>query len=202
MKLTGRQREILAFIRRCIRNSGLPPTRAELMAQFGFASPNAAQSHLRALAAKGAIKLHPRRARGIVPVPGADAEDGVPVIGRVPAGTPLLAVENREDELHVPDGFFREIPDYFLRVTGDSMRDAGILDGDLLAVKRADTAESGRIVIARVDSEDATVKRLRRKGRRIWLEAAHPDYPPMPVTPDREFAIEGVAIGVLRSRIL
>lgn len=201
MELTSRQREILAYIRRCIRERSLPPTRSEITRKFGFASPNAAQCHLRALAAKGAIKLHPGRARGILPVASDENDDEIPVIGRIPAGSPLLAIENREGGMPVAEGLFHARPDYFLRVTGDSMRDAGILDGDLVAVRRTTAAEPGNIVIARLDGDEATFKRLRRRGRKLWLESANPDYPPILITPARELVIEGVAIGVLRREI-
>jgi len=198
MKLSGRQREILDFIVACIRDDGLPPTRADINRHFGFASPNAAQSHLRALEAKGAITINPGLARGIRP---SDAVlkggGGLPLIGQVAAGTPLLAVENLERNVALDASLFRPRADYLLRVRGESMREAGILDGDLLAVHRCRTADHGNIIVARVNDE-VTVKRLRRRGRGIWLDPANPDFEPIRVTSADDFAIEGRAVGVLR----
>lgn len=200
MKLSARQQEILDFIEARVAEDGLPPTRAEINRHFGFASPNAAQSHLRALERKGAIRINPRLARGIVPVHASrtSRDQALPVIGRVAAGQPLLAVENRETEVRVDDGLFRPRADYLLRVHGDSMIDAGILDGDLLAVHRAADADDGRIVVARIDGE-VTVKRLRRAGGTIRLEAANPAYADIEVADPDSFALEGLAVGVLRN---
>lgn len=200
MKLSPRQREILEFIEQRVSGDGLPPTRAEINRHFGFTSPNAAQSHLRALARKGAIRLDPGLARGIVPLHSTPAGGGrsLPVIGRVAAGQPVLAIENREASVRVDESMFRPRADYLLRVHGDSMVDAGILDGDLLAVHRSADADDGRIVVARIDGE-VTVKRLRRSADSIRLEAANPDYPDIEVDADAEFALEGLAVGVLRN---
>jgi repressor LexA len=200
MKLSPRQREILEFIEQRVSGDGLPPTRAEINRHFGFKSPNAAQSHLRALARKGAIRLDPGLARGIVPLHSTRAGGGrsLPVIGRVAAGQPVLAIENREASVHVDESMFRPRADYLLRVHGDSMVDAGILDGDLLAVHRSADADDGRIVVARIDGE-VTVKRLRRSAESIRLEAANPDYPDIEVDAADEFALEGLAVGVLRN---
>jgi len=205
MELTARQRQILAFIEERIRIDGLPPTRAEIVAHFGFASPNAAQCHLAALADRGAIELRPGRARGIVPLrPNSIRTSGeptmrdLPVIGRVAAGSPLLAVENLEDELRVDARVFRPAPDYALRVRGDSMTGAGIEDGDLLLVHRTPEARTGQIVVARIDDE-VTVKRLRRQGRGIYLESENPVYPDIHVNPSSQFALEGLAVGSLRA---
>ncbi|MFP4334117.1 MAG: transcriptional repressor LexA [Wenzhouxiangella sp.] len=202
MNLTARQREILDFIEDQLDRRGLPPTRAEIVARFGFASPNAAQCHLRALARHGAIELHPNQARGIVPagrnVPKAGTR--LPVIGRVAAGSPILAVENHEDDLSVDPAAFRPAPDYALRVTGDSMIEAGIFDRDLLLVHRTPEARSGQIVVARLGDE-VTVKRLRRRGRGTWLEPANAQLAPIPVSGQDDFSIEGLGVGVLRTRL-
>ena len=196
MQLSARQREILDFIRSCVQTHGLPPTRAEINRHFGWSSPNAAQSHLRALEQKGAINLNPRLARGIQPT--IDDEQGIPVIGQVAAGRPLLAIENRERHVQVDPSLFSNSPDYLLRVRGESMNDAGIRDGDLLAVHRTREARTGQIVVARVNDE-VTVKRLRRRGRGIWLDPANPDFQPLQVTAADDFELEGLAVGVLRS---
>ncbi len=205
MELTARQQQILEFIEQRMQSDGLPPTRAEIVTHFGFASPNAAQCHLRALAQRGAIELRPGRARGIVPTridPSGKAIDQsmrkLPVIGRVAAGSPLLAVENLEDELQVDPHLFRPQPDYALKVRGDSMIDAGIDDGDLLLVHRTPEARAGQIVVARIDDE-VTVKRLRRKGRGIYLDSENPAYASIHVKPGSDFAIEGLAVGTIRS---
>ncbi|QOC21636.1 transcriptional repressor LexA [Wenzhouxiangella sp. AB-CW3] len=204
MELTARQREILAFIEQRMDQDGMPPTRAEIVDHFGFASPNAAQCHLRALAARGAIELRPGTARGIVPVrsgrPTVRDALTLPVIGRVAAGSPLLAVENREDEVRVDPGLFQPRPDYLLRVQGNSMTGAGIEDGDLLVVHRTPEARSGQIVVARIDNE-VTVKRLQRRGRGIRLQAENPDYDDLRVTQVHDIAIEGLAVGVIRKQI-
>lgn len=206
MKLSPRQAEILAFIRDRIDQDGLPPTRSEINAHFGFKSPNAAQSHLRALAAKGAIRLDARTARGIVPsaeapvpVPSEGATVDLPLIGRVAAGQPLLALANQERRVPVDVSLFRPTPHYLLRVQGESMRDAGILDGDLLAVHRTQTARDGQIVVARIEDE-VTVKRFHRDGNRIRLAAENPAYDDLVVEDggQREFAIEGLGVGVVR----
>jgi len=200
MKLSSRQREILGFIQDRIEEDGLPPTRAEINRHFGFSSPNAAQSHLHALERKGAIRINPRLARGIVPImsDGATpAGKGIPLIGRVAAGRPLLAVENHERMVNLDRLLFQPRPDYLLRVAGESMIDAGILDGDLLAVHSTAEARSGQIVVARIDDE-VTVKRLRRSGVRIVLEAANSKFSDMQVSDRDDFALEGLAVGVLR----
>lgn len=200
MKLSRRQQEILEFIRQRVDTDGLPPTRAEINRHFGFSSPNAAQSHLRALERKGAIRINPRLARGLVPLPaaGSSAEPkGIPLIGRVAAGQPLLAVENHERMVDLDSRLFQPRPDYLLRVTGNSMIDAGILDGDLLAVHRTAEARSGQIVVARINDE-VTVKRLRRRERNIVLEAANPEFDDIQVSNQDDFALEGLAVGVLR----
>lgn len=200
MKLSARQSEILDYIQARVEADGLPPTRAEINRHFGFSSPNAAQSHLRALERKGAIRLNPRLARGIVPLSTRDTATGragIPLIGRVAAGQPLLAIENQERMVELDSQLFQPRPDYLLRVTGNSMIDAGILDGDLLAVHRTPEARTGQIVVARIDDE-VTVKRLRRDGDGIVLEAANPDYKDIRVSNGDDFALEGLAVGVMR----
>ncbi|MGY6587482.1 MAG: transcriptional repressor LexA [Wenzhouxiangella sp.] len=209
MKLTARQAEILAFIKQRLAADGLPPTRSEIVHHFGFRSPNAAQSHLKALAERGAIELRPGKARGIVPL-GSDftAEasatspgNELPVIGRVAAGTPLMAIENHQGSFHVDRQAFKPRPDYMLEVHGDSMVDAGIRDGDLLLVHRTPEARSGQIVVARLDNE-VTVKRLRKtRGGNLFLDPANAAYSPLKVDSSRDFAIEGLGVGVIRRRL-
>lgn len=198
MKLSARQRQILTFIRDRIRSDGLPPTRAEINEYFGWSSPNAAQSHLRALEAKGAITINAGLARGIRPTRSAQDESGLPLIGRVAAGKPILAVEHHERRVDLDPGLFRPRADYLLRVAGESMYEDGIFDGDLLAVHRTQDARHGETVVARLDG-DVTVKRLRRRGRGIFLDPANPDFQPIQVSASDDFAIEGVVVGVIRS---
>lgn len=204
MPLTNRQQEILDFIEQQLFDRGLPPTRADIVDHFGFASPNAAQCHLRALARHGVIELRPNQARGIIPTAPRNQRQGglsgLPLIGRVTAGTPVLAVENHEDEIRLDRRSFKPAPDYALRVVGDSMIDAGIHDQDLLLVHSTPEARSGQIVVARLGDE-VTVKRLRRRGRATWLEAANPRYQPITIGQDDEFAIEGLGVGVIRTRL-
>lgn len=189
--LTPRQREILDFIRNCLTESGAPPTRLEICAAFGFASPNAAEDHLRALAKKGAILMTAGAARGIrLPAP-----PGLPVIGAVAAGSPLLAVENQRGTLPIAPELFSPRADYLLQVRGNSMSGVGILNGDLLAVHRTAEAHSGQIVVARLEDE-VTVKRLQRRGGRIELMSENPDYAPIVV--NGPLAIEGLVVGLIR----
>src|SRR6056297_31165 len=200
MKLSRRQSEILDYIQARLASDGLPPTRAEINRHFGFSSPNAAQSHLRALEKKGAIRLNPRLARGIVPLSTHENtadRPGIPLIGRVAAGQPLLAIENQERMVELDSQLFQPRPDYLLRVTGNSMIDAGIHDGDLLAVHRTPDARSGQIVVARINDE-VTVKRLLREPDRIVLEAANPEFEDIRVADGDDFALEGLAVGVMR----
>jgi repressor LexA len=205
--LTDRQREILELIARHIRSTGVPPTRAEIARSLGFRSVNAAEDHLKALARHGVIELTRGRSRGIRLLEGGagqgglQEEGGLPVIGRVAAGRPILAVEHVEDRHPVDPGLFRPRADFLLRVRGSSMRDAGILDGDLLAVHATPEATSGQIVVARLGDE-VTVKRLRRHARwahRVQLLAENPSFPPIAVDlREQELDIEGVAVGLLR----
>lgn len=198
--LTARQAEILALIRRSVQQTGMPPTRQEIAAELGFRSANAAEEHLRALARKGVIELLPGSSRGIrIAGDAASAAQGLPVVGRVAAGQPLLALEHIEDHCAVAPELFKPRADYLLRVAGMSMRDAGILDGDLLAVHAARTARNGQIVVARIDDE-VTVKRFRQRGNRISLLPENPDFEPIEVASGaRDFVIEGLGVGVLRT---
>jgi repressor LexA len=192
--LTPRQQEILNFIRSTLEVLGAPPTRLEICSAFGFASPNAAEDHLRALAKKGAIVLEPGSARGIRLV----EQLGLPLIGTVAAGSPLLAVENLLGRVPFSPDLFSPRPDYLLKVRGNSMTGAGILDGDLLAVHKTGEAKNGQIVVARLGDE-VTVKRLKYKGGRVELIAENPDYAPIIVSRGTVFAIEGVAVGLIRN---
>ena len=194
--LTARQAQVLDIVRRHIVETGYPPTRADIANELGFKSPNAAEEHLRALARKGAIEMVPGTSRGIR----LPEEQGLPVIGRVAAGSPILAEEHIEDRVDLPADFFRPRADFLLRVKGDSMTGAGILDGDLLAVHKTPEAHNGQIVVARVD-EDVTVKRFQRTRNRarISLLPENDDYAPIEVDlREREFAIEGLSVGILR----
>ena len=196
--LTARQSQVLDLIRRHILDTGYPPTRADIASELGFKSPNAAEEHLKALARKGAIEMIPGTSRGIrLPEPIAT---GLPIVGRVAAGSPILALEHIEDTCELPGSFFRPRADYLLRVHGDSMINAGIFDGDLLAVHKADDARDGEIIVARIDDE-VTVKRLKRqRGRgRLVLLAENDAYEPIEVDLARQsFAIEGLSVGVIR----
>jgi len=196
-KLTPRQQEILDFIRSTLEVLGAPPTRAEIAQAFGFASANAAEDHLRALAKKGSIVLEPGSARGIRLV----EQLGLPLIGTVAAGSPILAVENVQGRYALDAHLFTPRADFLLKVRGLSMIDAGIFDGDLLAVHRTQQARDGQIVIARV-ADDVTVKRLKRRGGLVELIAENPDYEPIVVDPSRvDFAIEGIAVGLIRGAL-
>ncbi|AMG21617.2 transcriptional repressor LexA [Bordetella pertussis] len=212
-KLTERQQEILDLIRQTVARTGFPPTRAEIAQALGFRSPNAAEDHLKALARKGAIELTAGASRGIrlkVPdsaTPSAQlthpllAQLVLPLVGRVAAGSPILASEHVEREVGVDPGLFAQTPDYLLKVRGMSMRDAGILEGDLLAVKRAAEARNGQIVVARLGDE-VTVKRLQRQNGRIELLPENPDFAPIVVANTDEFALEGIAVGLIRTQPL
>lgn len=198
--LTQRQREILAYLHQYQGDRGYPPTRAEIARHFGFRSANAAEQHLRALARKGEIELMPGASRGLRLA--AEAA-GLPIVGRVAAGHPILAAEHLEGRCPVGPGLFTPPADYLLRVQGDSMRDAGIQDGDLLAVHKTEVAEDGSIVVARIEDE-VTVKRLRRTGdpRRLRLLPANADFVPMEVDlGTTRFAIEGKAVGLVRRQL-
>jgi repressor LexA len=197
--LTARQQDVLAFIREHLADRGAPPTRADIMARFGFRSPTAADDHLKALARKGAIELLPGAARGIrILAEEPAANEGLPVVGRVAAGRPIMADASVERWVPVEPRFFSPRAHFLLRVQGESMRDAGILDGDLLAVHRTPVAESGQIVVARID-EEITVKRLRLREGMAELIAANPAYAPIRIDLSRqELVIEGRAVGLIR----
>jgi len=193
--LTPRQAEILQLIREAIESSGFPPTRAEICRVLGFRSPNAAEEHLRALERKGAIEILDGTARGIV----LKQSLGVPLIGRVAAGAPILAEAHIQGHYQLDPALFRPRADYLLKVRGLSMRDAGILDGDLLAVHRTAEARSGQIVVARL-ADEVTVKRLRRRRATVELLPENPDFAPIVLdTREEQFAIEGVGVGVIRA---
>lgn len=195
--LTPRQEEVLNLIRKYAEETGYPPTRAEIARILGFKSANAAEEHIKALARKGAIEIIPGASRGIK-LP--ETNTGIPIVGRVAAGNPILAQEHIEDYCNIPHEFFSPPADYLLRVHGMSMKDAGILDGDLLAVHRTDQARNGQIVVARI-GEEVTVKRFKRSGNKsvveLWPE--NPDFDVINVDMrDQEFCIEGLSVGVIR----
>ncbi|MEE4143826.1 MAG: transcriptional repressor LexA [Halieaceae bacterium] len=195
-KLTPRQQQVLDLVRRHIDQTGYPPTRADIARELGFKSANAAEEHLKALARKGAIEMIAGASRGIRLPESA----GIPIIGRVAAGNPVLAEQNIEDYCDLPPTFFKPRADYFLVVQGDSMVDVGILDGDLLAVHNTRVANNGDIVVARIEDE-VTVKRLHRTAQKHLLELLpeNPDYQPIRVDlREQAFSIEGISVGVLR----
>ncbi len=200
-RLTARQRQILELIRRHVRETGYPPTRAEIAQAFGFRSVTAAVDHLKALARHGAIEMQQGASRGIRLLVPAEDERQLPVVGRVAAGSPILAAEHIEEHHQLDPRLFHPRADYLLRVRGFSMREAGILDGDLLAVHRTPTAENGQIVVARLDDE-VTVKRLRRQAHwrhRVQLLPDNPDFAPIHVDLRKQtLVIEGLGVGVLR----
>jgi len=200
IKLTPRQSEILSFIKRCLEDNGYPPTRAEIAQELGFKSPNAAEEHLKALNKKGAIEMTPGASRGIR-IPGfepAAEESGLPIIGRVAAGAPILAQQHIEESCQINPTFFHPKADYLLRVHGMSMRDIGIFDGDLLAVHTTREARNGQVVVARIDDE-VTVKRFKREGDKVLLLAENPEFAPIEIDLEQqELVIEGLSVGVIR----
>ena len=197
-KLTPRQAEILAFIREYQQETGFPPTRSELAKKMGFKSPNAAEEHLRALERKGALEMVPGTSRGIrLP---AEENVGLPIIGQVAAGSPILAIESIDDYCEIPPGFFQPTADFLLTVKGDSMINIGINDGDLLAVHKTSEAANGDIVVARID-DDVTVKRLQRGASKHQLQliAENDDFAPIEVDlRTSQFTIEGISVGIIR----
>lgn len=216
-KLTARQQQILTLIERAIATTGAPPTRAEIATELGFKSANAAEEHLQALARKGVIELVSGTSRGIrlrnksgsgswqgqqyaLPIPGL-AQLALPLIGRVAAGSPILAQEHIDQTYYVENSLFQRQPDYLLKVRGMSMRDAGIMDGDLLAVQATKEAKNGQIVVARL-GEEVTVKRFRRNKQIIELHPENPDYHVIVVEPGDPFEIEGLAVGLIRNTML
>jgi repressor LexA len=201
IKLTPRQEQILDYIKEYLAETGFPPTRSEIAKEMGFKSPNAAEEHLRALARKGAIEMMPGTSRGIrLPI---SEQLGLPIIGQVAAGSPLLAEECIDDYCDIPPDMFSPRADYLLTVKGTSMVDVGIYEDDLLAVHKTDQARNGDIIVARID-EEVTVKRLEtgRSKYRVSLIAENPDFEPIEVDlRDRNFAIEGISVGVIRRSI-
>jgi repressor LexA len=196
--LTPRQTEILRLIQRTIAETGMPPTRAEIAEELGFRSANAAEDHLRALARKGVIALIPGASRGIQLKDTLREQMGLPLIGRVAAGKPILAEENIEARFNIDPDIFSPRPHYLLKVTGMSMKDAGILDGDLVAVHRTPEVRNRQIIVARLENE-VTVKRYRQEGPMVWLLPENPDFEPIKVNLREEpLIIEGVVVGVLR----
>lgn len=203
-KLTKRQSEILSFLKVWIEDNGYPPTRAEIAKELGFRSPNAAEDHLKALARKGAIEMIPGASRGLKIVESADAnetainDNELPVIGRVAAGEPIFAQQHIESSCPVNPDLFKPRADYLLQVRGMSMKDIGILDGDLLAVHITQEAHNGQIVVARID-DDVTVKRYKRDGNTVWLLPENTDFEPIKVDlKTQNFTIEGLSVGVIR----
>jgi repressor LexA len=202
-ELTDRQSEILRLIRELTEVSGFPPTRAEIAERMGFKSVNAAEQHLRALEKKGAIEISAGSSRGIKVCDSRSAGRGrlleLPVIGRVAAGSPMLAEEHVTERFQVDPNLFTPRADYLLRVRGMSMRDAGILEGDLLAVHRTQEARTGQVVVARL-ADEVTVKRFRRRGHAVQLLPENPDFETIEVDLRSEpLVIEGVAVGVIRN---
>ena len=203
-ELTDRQNEILRLIRELTEVSGYPPTRAEIAERMGFRSVNAAEQHLRALEKKGAIEISSGASRGIRVLDGRPSNRmgrllELLVVGRVAAGSPMLAEEHIAGRYQVDPNLFTPRADYLLRVRGMSMRDAGILEGDLLAVHRTQEARTGQIVVARV-ADEVTVKRYRRRGHTIELEAENPEFKTIEVDLRRDaLTIEGIAVGVIRN---
>jgi repressor LexA len=197
-QLTDRQRQVLELVREFLDTAGMPPTRAEIATALGFRSANAAEEHLRALARKGFIELVPGTSRGIRLREPAQGQAGLPLVGRVAAGQPILAQEHIQGHYQVDPALFRPRPHYLLQVHGMSMKDAGILDGDLVAVHRTPEVRSRQIIVARLDDE-VTVKRYRQEGRIVWLLPENPEFEPIRVDLDSQpVVIEGVVVGVVR----
>ncbi|WP_163833546.1 transcriptional repressor LexA [Spartinivicinus ruber] len=195
-KLTARQAEIFQFIKDHIEDTGFPPTRAEIARQLGFRSANAAEEHLKALARKGAIEIIAGTSRGIR-IPN-ETQQGIPVVGQVAAGFPILAEQNIDNYCQIPANFFKPQADYFLTVKGMSMKDCGILDGDLLAVHKTSDVHNGQIVVARIEDE-VTVKRFERKGDVVLLHPENNEFNTIEVDlHDGNFTIEGISVGVIR----
>jgi repressor LexA len=218
-KLTTRQQQILDLIQSAIARTGAPPTRAEIATELGFKSANAAEEHLQALARKGVIELVSGTSRGIrlktdtlrsihesrfkqfsMSLPGF-GQLSLPLIGRVAAGSPILAQEHVDQSYFVESSLFQHRPDYLLKVRGMSMRDAGIMDGDLLAVQATKDAKNGQIIVARLGDE-VTVKRFRRNRHLIELHPENPDYQTIIVEPGEPFEVEGLAVGLIRNTML
>lgn len=203
IKLTKRQSDVLETIREFINETGFPPTRAEIAARLGFRSPNAAEEHLKALCKKGAIEMLSGASRGIrlvdqEPVSANDEHGTLPIVGRVAAGYPILAQENIDSRISVAADMFSPKADYLLSVNGMSMKDAGIMDGDLLAVHKTHAVRNGQIVVARIGDE-VTVKRFEQKGREVRLIPENEEFSDIIVDLESEdFAIEGLSVGIIR----
>ncbi|MFC6673562.1 transcriptional repressor LexA [Marinobacterium aestuariivivens] len=200
MKLTRRQTEVLDCIKHHIETTGYPPTRADIARELGFRSANAAEEHLKALAKKGAIEIIKGTSRGIrLPEAGQEAaNEGLPIVGQVAAGSPILAQQHIEDHCTISSDFFHPKADYLLRVRGQSMRNIGIMDGDLLAVHQCQEARNGQIVVARIEDE-VTVKRFKREGNKVYLMAENEEFEPIVVDlREQELSIEGLGVGVIR----
>jgi repressor LexA len=196
--LTPRQRQILKLVQDSIRQNGMPPTRAEIAEQLGFKSPNAAEEHLRALQRKGVIDLIPSASRGIQLKDSLREQLGLPLIGRVAAGRPILAEEHIEGRYQIDPKIFQPKAHYLLKVRGMSMKDIGILDGDLVAVHRTPEVRNRQVVVARLDN-DVTVKRYKQEGATVWLLPENEDFDPIKVNMrEQSLVIEGVVVGVLR----
>jgi len=201
LKLTKRQNEVLDVIKQNIDETGYPPTRAEIALALGFRSANAAEDHIKALAKKGAIEIVPGASRGIR-LPQDDTPEGLPIIGQVAAGNPILGEETIEDYCSLAPEFFSPSADYLLRVKGESMKDIGILDGDLLAVHRTETASNGQIVVARIGDE-VTVKRLNKQKHIVELQAENEEFDSIIVDlREQDLFIEGLGVGVIRKENL
>ncbi|MDH3688187.1 MAG: transcriptional repressor LexA [Gammaproteobacteria bacterium] len=199
-ELTQRQAEILAYICDTIGSSGIPPTIAEITAAMGLKSPHGTRGHLQALERKGAIELIPGASRGIRLLQADRKVLGLPIVGRVAAGSPILAEEHIEGHFKIDPRKFTPRPHYLLQVQGMSMRDAGILDGDLLAVHRTVEAHNGQIVVARLENE-VTVKRWKRKGHKVWLSPENPQYKTIEVDLRKtELVLEGLGVGIVRNK--
>ena len=201
--LTERQRQIYDLIKDNIQTTGMPPTRAEIAQKLGFRSANAAEEHLKALAKKGAIEMIAGSSRGIRLLLESQEEQndfpGIPLIGQVAAGSPILAQEHIESHYQVDPSLFKPHADFLLRVHGMSMKDIGIIDGDLLAVHKTQDVKNGQVVVARIDDE-VTVKRLSRKGKHVQLIAENEEFSPIEVDLEKQsFSIEGIAVGIIRN---
>ncbi|ATM99273.1 MULTISPECIES: transcriptional repressor LexA [Proteus] len=196
--LTARQQQVYDLVRDHISQTGMPPTRAEIASQLGFRSPNAAEEHLKALARKGVIEIVSGASRGIRLLMEEEPE-GLPLIGRVAAGEPLLAQEHIESHYQVDPMLFKPSADFLLRVNGMSMKDIGIMDGDLLAVHKTQDVHNGQVIVARIEDE-VTVKRFKKSGNKIELHAENPEFSPIIVDlREQSFTVEGLAVGVIRN---
>jgi repressor LexA len=197
--LTKRQQQIYDLIKNNIKDTGMPPTRAEIAKSFGFKSANAAEEHLKALAKKGYIEMLAGTSRGIRLVEALLEEEGLPLVGNVAAGEPILAQEHIEEHYKMDGNLFHPAADYLLRVNGESMKNIGIMDGDLLAVHQTTDVKTGQVVVARIE-DDVTVKRFKREGNVVYLHAENEDFEPIKVDlENQQFNIEGIAVGIIRS---